>query len=252
MEVDKLYLGDCLDVMKDIPRNSIDMVLCDLPYGVLNPNNDSAKWDVIIPFEPLWNNYLRICKENAAIVLFSSGIFTAKLMMSNPDLWRYNLVWDKGTTTGFLNANRMPLRQHEDICVFYRTQPIYHPQMRTGIIHSRQHGNLNNSCYGNFGMQADDIKTNEYFPTSIIRFSKEVNRKGSYHPTVKPLELLQYLIFTYTDKENVVLDNTMGSGSTCVAAIREHRHFIGIEKDEKYFNIAAKRVNEAKKEPSLF
>ena len=123
--IDKLYLGDCLEVMNDIPDGSVDMVLCDLPYGVLNQNNEGAKWDVIIPFEPLWKQYLRVCKENAAIVLFSSGMFTAKLMMSQPDLWRYNLVWDKCTTTGFLNANRMPLRQHEDICVFYRSLPVY-------------------------------------------------------------------------------------------------------------------------------
>lgn len=250
--IDKLYLGDCLEVMNDIPDGSVDMVLCDLPYGVLNQNNEGAKWDVIIPFEPLWKQYLRVCKENAAIVLFSSGMFTAKLMMSQPDLWRYNLVWDKCTTTGFLNANRMPLRQHEDICVFYRSLPVYNPQMKTGIIHSRQHGNLKNNCYGDYDMQSHHVITNEYYPTSIIKFSKGADMQNDYHPTIKPTELLQYLIITYTNKGNLVLDNTMGSGSTCVAAVKEHRHYIGIEKNKKYYDVAVKRVAEAKQSPSLF
>ena len=248
---DKLFQGDCLEIMKDIPDGSVDMVLCDLPYGVLNKGNDSAKWDVFIPFEPLWEQYLRVCKENAAIVLFSQGMFTAQLMMSRPDLWRYNLVWDKCTTTGFLNANRMPLRQHEDICIFYRSLPVYNPQMKTGIIHSRQHGNAVNHCYGNY-TQAPVSYSEEYYPTSIIKFSKAVAITKAWHPTVKPEGILRYLILTYTNPGALVLDNTMGSGSTCVAAVKEHRRFIGIEKEKRYYDIAVKRVKMARSEPELF
>ena len=178
-------------------------------------------------------------------------MFTAQLMMSRPDIWRYNLVWDKCTTTGFLNANRMPLRQHEDICIFYRSLPVYNPQMKTGIIHSRQHGNAVNHCYGNY-TQAPVSYSEEYYPTSIIKFSKAVAITKAWHPTVKPEEILRYLILTYTNPGALVLDNTMGSGSTCVAAVKEHRRFIGIEKEKRYYDIAVKRVKMARSEPELF
>jgi site-specific DNA-methyltransferase (adenine-specific) len=188
--------GDCLQVMREIPEKSVSLVLCDLPYGVLNRNNPNSKWDSIIPFEPLWEQYRRITKPNAAIVLFAQGMFTAKLMMSNPKWWRYNLVWDKVLKNGFLNANRQPLRQHEDICVFSSGQ----------------------TCYGSF-VSTPTIISDEKYPTSIISVPKQHINGKSYHPTEKPVALLEYLIKTYSNENDVVLDNTCGSGSTCVAAV---------------------------------
>lgn len=252
---DVLINDDCLHAMKDIPDKSIDMVLCDLPYGVLNRSNPSAKWDSIIPFDALWKQYLRICKPNAAIVLFGQGMFTAKLMMSMPKLWRYNLIWDKKRTTSFLNANRMPLRCHEDIIVFYDKMPVYNPQMWKCEPHERNHrrgknGKETNNCYGKFNKPIQII-TDEKYPRSIIDVSQGHSVGNFFHPTQKPVPLLQYLIRTYTNKGGVVLDNTMGSGSTCVAAIMEHRHYIGIEKEKKYFDIACRRVHDAKIAPTI-
>ena len=257
----KLYNGDCLDVMKDIPDKSVDMVLCDLPYGVLNKSNRSAKWDNVIPFEPLWKQYERIIKDNGAILLFCQGMFTAKLMASNEKLWRYNLVWDKCGVTGFLNANRMPLRCHEDIAVFYKSLPIYNPQMEEGMPnHPRGSGvgkdKKTNSCYGkhketeiDYGVENGidknaSVNPNEKFPRSIIRIKKEHEAKV-YHPTQKSVDLLEYLIRTYSNEGDTVLDNTMGSGSTGVACVNTNRNFIGIELDENYFKIAEQRINEA-------
>lgn len=257
MEIDRIYLGDCLDVMQDIPNKSIDAIICDLPYQVLNKSNPNAKWDKIIPFEPLWKQYERIIKDNGAIILFAQGMFTAQLMMSNPKLWRYNLVWDKVLKTGFLNANRMPLRQHEDICVFYKLLPIYNPQMKKVPPHKRNHskGNMatptQNRCYGKF-VETPTIISDEKFPTSIISIPKQHIKGKSYHPTEKPIELLQYLIRTYTNENDVILDNTMGSGSTIVACIKEKRQWIGIEKDEKYFEIAKQRIQEEQSQLTLF
>lgn len=266
IELNKIYKGDCLDVMQGIDDKSVDMVLCDLPYQVLHKDNPNAQWDRLIPFEPLWQQYKRIIKDNGAIVLFAQGMFTAQLMMSNPKMWRYNLIWDKMRVTGFLNANRMPMRCHEDICVFYKSLPIYNPQMEIGQPnHSRGNGvhkNTNN-CYGNYGTPSktgrvygtvkrlpDRQETSKY-PKSIIRIKKEHESKV-FHPTQKSVELLRYLIRTYTNKGDLVLDNTCGSGSTCVAAIKEHRRYIGIEKDPKFYAIACKRVNDVLCQPTLF
>lgn len=245
-----LRCGDCLEMMKKIPDKSVDMVLCDLPYGVLNKNNKSAKWDSVIPFDALWAEYNRIAKENAAIVLFASGMFTSDLMQSNKCQWRYNLVWNKNGKTGFLNANRMPLRQHEDICVFYRKRPTYNPQMQECEPYRRNHskGNMlssqKNSCYGNF-IVTPTIISDEKFPTSIISIPKEHRPGMFFHPTQKPVALLEYLIRTYTNECELVLDNCMGSGSTGVACVNTGRNFIGIEIDEGYFEIAKQRITEA-------
>ena len=256
LELNKIYLGDCLTIMPNIADKSIDMILCDLPYQVLNKNNPNAQWDKIIPFEPLWEQYNRIIKDNGAIVLFAQGMFTAQLMMSNPKMWRYNLVWDKVLKTGFLNANRMPLRQHEDIAVFYKKKPTYNPQMVKCEPHQRNHGKGKNEqptnrCYGNF-VSTPTIISDEKFPTSIISIPKEHINGKSYHPTEKPIDLLQYLIRTYTNENDVVLDNTMGSGSTIVAAIKEKRQYIGIEKDEHFFEIAKQRIDNELIQPTLF
>ena len=157
-----LYLGDCLEEMKKIPDNSIDCIICDLPYGVLNKGNESAQWDNVIPFDLLWKQYERVIKENGAIILFAQGMFTADLMISNRKLWRYNLIWQKGgRCSGFLNAKKMPLREHEDILVFYKTMPVYNPQMTKCEPHQRNHSRgkmnkeLTNRCYGNFGKPED-------------------------------------------------------------------------------------------------
>jgi len=249
-----LYLGDCLEAMRGIEDGSVDLILCDLPYGVLNKRNVGARFDRVIPFAPLWEQYERVIKERGAIVLFGQGMFTARLMMSNPRLWRYNLIWCKcNGVTGFLNANRMPMRNHEDICVFYKKLPKYNPQFTQGEKnHARggacngykASGNAQNRCYGGFKNTPTTFTTNKY-PKSVVYFDKQ---KNFYPPTEKPVDLLAYLIRTYTDEGDVVLDNTMGSGSTCVACVKTGRRYIGIEKEEKYYEIACERVREAEAE----
>ena len=290
METDIIYNEDCLVGMKAIPDKSIDCIICDLPYGVLNRNNPQAQWDNIIPFEPLWEQYERVIKDNGAIVLFAQGMFTAQLMMSNPKLWRYNLVWDKiNRSTGFLNANRCPLRIHEDIVIFYKSQPTYNPQFTFGQVnHKRGVGRewykqnksgggiwkddkrrqeerrgydltgkrrdgvsgAKNRCYGNFAVTETKI-TNEKYPTSIIRMDKE--HDGNYHhPTQKPVNLIRWLIRTYTNEGDLVLDNCMGSGTTAVACIKEKRHFIGYEITKEYFDIAQERIKQEQSQLTLF
>lgn len=231
--------------MQSIPEKSVDMILTDLPYGVLNRGNRAAQWDRQLPFDKLWQHYERLIKDNGAIVLFGQGQFTAQLIQSNPKLWRYNLVWDKVLVGGFLNAKRMPLRQHEDILVFYRKQPIYNPQMNEGKpLHGtgKSEKNLANNCYGAHHAMEDIRKgSTEKFPTSILRFAKP-HPSVAVHPTQKPVELLEWLIRTYTNAGDTVLDSCMGSGSTGVACKNTKRNFIGIESDERYFQIALKRM----------
>jgi len=240
----EILCGDCLDLMPGIPSGSVDLILCDLPYQVLNSANSAAGWDRRIPLEPLWGQYRRILKEDGAAILFSQGMFTVELMRSNPGMWRYNLVWKKGNRpTGFLNARRMPLRIHEDICVFYRRLPVYHPQMQKGpALHRRKTRKVNNRCYGAYTpapWKDSDMK----FPLSIIDIPKE-HRNGNYfHPTQKPVALLEYLIRTYSNEGDTVLDNAMGSGSTGVAAVRCRRRFIGIEIDPAFFATARDRIH---------
>lgn len=248
-----LLLGDCLAEMEHIPDRSVDMLLTDLPYGVLNKKNENAKWDSQIPLEPLWEQWLRVCKPNTAIILFAQGMFTAKLMMSRPDLWRYNLIWDKGRCSGFLNANRMPLRSHEDIVVFYRELPTYNPQRTKALPGEESHSKgrtdkeLKNQCYGEFRMTEDGDLTMKH-PKSVLHFQKEPPTE-IVHPTQKPVELLRWLIRSYTNKGETVLDCTMGSGSTGVACVWEERNFIGIEKDEKWFEVAKERIAKAETTP---
>ena len=253
----QLMFGDCLERMKGIGDKSIDMILCDLPYGQLNKKKPNAKWDCKINLNFLWEEYDRIIKDNGAIVLFANGMFTAELMYSNCKMWKYNLIWDKVAKTGFLNSKKMPLRQHEDICVFYKKLPMYNPQMEKCKPHKRNHtkGNINNpqknSCYGKF-VAIPTIISDEKYPTSIISISKEHCNGKFFHPTQKPIALLEYLIKTYSNEGELILDNCMGSGSTCVAAKNTNRDYIGIELDKKYYDIAVDRVNNAKKELSLF
>lgn len=229
--------------MKSIPDKSIDLVVCDLPYG-----QTRNKWDSAIPMDLLWGEYNRICKDAAPIILFGQGMFTAKLMMSNPKMWRYNLIWKKGgRVSGFLNAKRQPLRNHEDICIFYDKQPVYHPQMRQGKpLHGRGHGphRFVNRNYGKF-VELEDTRagTTEKYPISILEFDRP---HPPIHPTQKPVDLVAYLIRTYSNEGDLVLDNCMGVGTTALAAIREGRHFIGFETDAGYCDIANKKIEETR------
>ena len=237
-----LRQGDCLDLMKDIPDKSIDMILCDLPYGTTKNN-----WDCVIPLEELWIQYNRIIKDNGAIVLFSQMPFTAELTHSNLKLFRYEWIWEKDNATGFLNAKKMPLKIHENILVFYKKTPIYNPQMRKGFkpyICKQGRGSASWNYNESFGGHITKNDGDRY-PIDIIKFKRD---KDKLHSTQKPIELLEYLIKTYTNENETVLDNCMGSGSTGVACINTKRNFIGIELDENYFNIAKTRIENYKKD----
>lgn len=231
--------------MKHIPNGSLDMIACDLPYGVTQ-----NKLDIIIPFEPLWNEYKRIIKEHGCITLFAQGVFFVELVQSNRKMFRYDLVWDKVLTTGFLNAGRMPLRQHEQIAVFYKKPPVYHPQFTEGKpLHSKGVSYMDkahkNSNYGQFHMTDDSRKgSTEKYPTSIITVPKP-HPSIALHRTEKPVELLKWLILTYSNPGDMVLDNCMGAGGCGVACAETGRSFIGIEKDPAYFEIAKKRITQA-------
>lgn len=238
----ELICDDCLAAMKKMPENSVDMVLCDLPYGITR-----NKWDSVIPLDELWKEYRRIVKENGAIVLFGSGMFTAELMKSGKEMWRYNLIWKKTTVTGFLNAKKMPLRQHEDICVFYGKLPVYNPQMTHGHkrkVSTAQHkrNSRKTTNYGAFALKTYD--STERYPTSVLEFATD-KQKSAIHPTQKPVALMEYLIKQYTNEGDTVLDNCMGSGSTGVACVHIGRKFVGVEIDEKYYEAAKKRINAA-------
>ena len=256
MDIDKIYNEDCLEGMKRIPDGSVDCIICDLPYEVLNKSNENAKWDTIIPLDRLWEQYNRVIKDNGAIVLFCQGMFTAQLMVSNPSMWRYNLIWKKGNrTTGFLNAKRMPLRNHEDIAVFYKKLPTYNPQKTKGAVnHSRglMKNEQKNQCYGNYDPtnSKGDLSGLKY-PTSVIDIDKE-HDGSNFHPTQKPVELISYLVKTYTNEGDLVLDNCMGSGTTAIACIKEKRHFIGFELSKEYYDKAVKRIKAEQSQPTLF
>lgn len=240
----ELWHGDCLELMNRISDKSVDMILCDLPYGVTAKN----KWDTIIPFEPLWKQYKRIIKDNGAIVLFGQDKFTAECMLSNKKMHRYNLIWNKVLSSGFLNANKMPLRTHEDIMVFYKKLPTYNPQKYEGkpchsrgkVVGKMNDSQLANNNYSNF--KCVDTEGDMKFPTSILEFSKPHPSIG-VHPTQKPVELLEWLIKTYTNERELVLDNAMGSGSTGVACLNTNRRFIGIELEKKYYDVAVNRLS---------
>ena len=230
----KLLNGDCLELMKDMPDKSIDMILCDLPYGTTK-----CKWDSIIPFEPLWCHYERIIKDNGVIVLFSQMPFTAELVSSNLKLFKYEWIWEKDNATGFLNAKKMPLKIHENILVFYKKLPLYNPQMRVGFKPYKCKQGRHSSNYGDYQEGHMTESNGERYPIDIIKFNRD---KDKIHPTQKPVALLEYLIKTYTNENETVLDNCMGSGSTGVACINTNRNFIGIELDEKYFEMAKNRI----------
>jgi site-specific DNA-methyltransferase (adenine-specific) len=239
-----LRLGDCLDIMPTIPAGSVDMVLCDLPYGTT-----ACKWDSVIPFEPLWREYRRICKPNAAVVLTASQPFTSALVMSNPKMFRYEWIWRKQKPTGFLDARRKPLKDHESILVFCSVAARYNPQglFPVNILSGRK----NKAARGVYGdvASSDYIQREGGFPRSVVEFATDTSNP---HPTAKPVPLFEYLIRTYTNEGDTVLDNTMGSGTTGVACRNTGRRFIGIERDPTYFDIAQKRIETAAPQGAFF
>ena len=239
-----LRQGDCLELMKDIPDKSIDMILCDLPYGTT-----ACKWDVIIPFEPLWDEYKRIIKDRGAIVLFGSEPFSSKLRISNIKGYKYDWIWDKKSISNPQLAKKQPLKNFETISVFGTGKHgiVYYPQGLIKIKKPRAKGDkANTEKLGHVKRSADYIRVYTNYPKALaLQFSRP---SKSLHPTQKPVNLLEYLIKTYTKEGETVLDNCMGSGSTGVACINTNRNFIGIELDENYFNIAKERIENHKKE----
>ena len=226
----KIFEGDCIDVMKKMPDESVDMILCDLPYGTTQ-----NKWDSVIDFNELWSEYKRIIKPNGAIVLTSQGLFTAKLILSNEKWFKYKIVWEKSKSTNFLNAKKQPLRKHEDICVFYKKQPVYNPEMRDGDPYDK--GHRKNQLSGSYGeFDSCHVKSDgKRYPIDIVYFKTAESEKERtvWHPTQKPVDLGRYLIRTYTNPGDIVLDNAFGSGSFLVSASLEGRDFCGIEKNEE-------------------
>ena len=238
--------GDCLEVMPAIPDKSIDMILCDLPYGTTQ-----CKWDTIIPLEPLWKEYKRLVKDSGAIVLTASQPFTSALVMSNPDMFAYCWIWEKTKATGFFDAKKRPLNNYEDIAVFYSKLPTYNPQMenaerlyKRGFVKRKK-----SDCYGK---EKDFIQqeTGERYPKRIIVFGN-ADTRDILHPTQKPVALFEYLIRTYTNEGETVLDNCIGSGTTAIAALNTGRFFIGIEKEQKYVDIARKRIADHQQQLTL-
>lgn len=231
-----LLQGDCLELMRDIPDGSVDMILTDLPYGTT-----CCAWDSVLDLEKLWEQYLRVCKINGAIVLTAAQPFTSALIMSQPKLFKYDWVWEKGNATGFFNAKLMPLRAHESVLVFYRKLPTYNPQKTSG--HPRRTAkrkSINSECYGK-AVQVTEYDSTDRYPRSVQFFSSD-KQKANYHPTQKPVSLMQYLIRTYSNQGDTVLDSCMGSGTAGVAAALENRKFIGIELDAGHFGTASKRI----------
>lgn len=244
--MNKILLGNCLELMKDIPSGSIDMILCDLPYGTT-----ACKWDQVIPFEPLWEQYERIIKDNGAIVLTAAQPFTSALVMSNPKLFKYDLTWDKKQKVGMLNCKRMPLRQHEDILVFYKKLPTYNPQMTKGKYRNKKIAPKNGfTTYGQLN-NSEDNYNDLYYPTSLLEFSN-AHQKIKQHPTQKPVVLFEYLIKTYTNEGETVLDNCAGSGTTAIACLNTKRNYICMEKDPEYFDIIKGRIKEYHRQPIFF
>jgi site-specific DNA-methyltransferase (adenine-specific) len=238
LELNRIYQRDCLEGMAMIPEKSIDMILCDLPYGTTQ-----NKWDSVIALDPLWKEYKRIIKDNGAIVLTSAEPFTSKLIQSNLSNFKYKWVWDKANPSGFLNAKKQPLRVTEDVLVFYKKQCTYNPRMEVRGAPRKKGGYIKPNGSDNYGSYEDSVSVNnEYYPTNLLRISN-ANRSEKVHPTQKPVALFQYLIETYTNPGMTVLDNCIGSGTTAIAALRTGRQFIGFETEPAYVEIANKRID---------
>jgi site-specific DNA-methyltransferase (adenine-specific) len=240
--------GDCLEVMKEIPDKSIDMICCDLPYGTT-----ACKWDVVIPFDLLWGAYNRVIKNNGAIVLFGSQPFTSALVMSNPKMFKYEWIWEKHKGTGHLNVKKQPMSNHENILVFGKSSIKYIPQMKEGVPYKlRKSHNIspegivyNGSMPLNVGY-SKEYDSSKRYPLTIQKFDNHNQKQERFHPTQKPVKLLEYLVRTYTNEEDIVLDNCAGSGTTGVACVNTNRNYILIEKEKKYYDIIKERIEKAK------
>lgn len=257
LEIDKIYEGDCLELMPEIDDKSIDMILCDLPYGTT-----ACKWDRVIPFEPLWKEYKRLIKDHGAIVLTASQPFTSMLVMSNIEMFKYELVWEKTRPSGFVHSKNKPMKNHENICIFSLAttnhatltddRMIYNPQGLIKQLNTRPHrtSHKTNTCFS--ARPSHKTVVSEYinYPVSIITCSNDNN--FNVHPTQKPIALFEYLIKTYTNEGDTVLDNCIGSGTTAIAALNTNRHFIGIEKEPKYVQIARQRITAIPKPLTAF
>ena len=248
--VNKIIQGDCLEIMKGITDNSIDAIICDLPYGTT-----ACKWDNVIPFEPMWEQYKRIIKDNGAIVLTASQPFTSALVMSNPDMFKYSWIYKKRCASNFAQAKYAPMKEHEDVLVFANGRVKYYPikeerigsgKERTKYAYSDKSRHASGEFVGKIKGEYDkenDAGNNELrYPSSVQEFNNRAKGDRGFHPTQKPVALFEYLIKTYTNEGDLVLDNCMGSGTTCIAAKKTGRDFIGIEKDESYCEIANKRI----------
>lgn len=244
LELNLIYQREAIEGMRLIPDKSIDMILCDLPYGTTQ-----CKWDTVIPFEPLWEQYERIIKDSGAIVLTAAQPFTSALVMSNPKRFKYEWVWDKVKPTNMLNASHQPLRRHENVCVFYKKKPTYNPQKvlnpkgtETRGAYKYNRENEGGETVGRIkkGGTSANYEPDKLLPVTIQAFSKDAK---PLHPTQKPVDLFAYLIRTYTNEGEIVLDNCMGSGTTAVAALRTNRQFIGFELEPEYVEIANKRID---------
>lgn len=238
-QVMQLYQGDCLEVMEQISDESVDMILCDLPYG-----SSACSWDIVIPFDKLWEHYNRIIKDDGVICLFGNEPFASKLRTSNLRYYRYDWIWDKGTHSNPLIAKKQPLRVYEAVCMFYKKFGKYNPQMEQGKPYKKDYGYEKHSTetFGNTVLVDRDNHTGIRYPKNIIKIGQNKNNREFSHPTAKPVALCEYLIKTYTNKNDTVLDNCMGSGTTGVACKHLNRNFIGIELDPNYFEIAKNRI----------
>ena len=242
-ELNKIYNEDCLIGMQDIPDNSIDCIICDLPYNITK-----LSWDILIPFDKLWEQYNRIIKPTGNIVLFSSGMFTYKLIESNIKNFRYKLIWKKNVPTGMGSAKYRPMKYYEEICVFGNSKGAYNPIMKERVGIGKGCYNYDHYCgdsnHLQFNKQKKRYDPDWVQPSDVLEFNVVPNRNGKLHPTQKPVELVEYLIKTYSNEGDIVLDNCMGSGTTAIAAINTNRNFIGFELDKNYFDIANERISE--------
>ena len=239
----ELYCGDCLENLSKIAEDSIDLILCDLPYG-----STQNSWDKIIPFEDLWKEYDKVLKRSGIVVLFSSGQFTIDLILSNRKNFRYKLIWKKNVPTGMSSAKYRPMKYYEEICVFYKEKGTYNPQMKERIGIGKDCYNYDHYCGKSNHVSLDKVKR-QYDPdwvqpSDVLEFNVVPNRNGKLHPTQKPVELLEWLVKTYTNSGDVVLDNCMGSGTTAIACLRTGRNFIGFELNENYYKISQERLKD--------
>lgn len=247
IELNTIYNEDCMEGMKRIPDSSVDCIICDLPYGTT-----ACKWDTIIPFDKLWEQYNRIIKDNGAICLFGTEPFSSKLRLSNLNMYRYDWIWEKTRYTNFYFVKKQPAKKHEIISVFYKRQPTYNPQMKEGLPYrdcrskTKRHSDL-----VKVSLDRTPIVENKgvRYPSSVLKFSNPNN--NNYHPTQKPVPLIEYLIKTYSNEGEIILDNCIGSGTTALACIDTGRNFIGFEKEKKYFDIAMKRIAQMRQQPKL-